>query len=70
MKGKKVYQYNSKTGEFLNEYENGAQASFMVCGKNYKRTDVYKALKSKTNYCKGFLWTTTMHMKYPINLFN
>jgi|688.fasta_scaffold523414_2 hypothetical protein len=65
MNGRKVYQYDLK-GNFVKEHENGNSASFMICNRNENRTDIYKALKSKTNYCKGFLWTTTFYMKYPI----
>ena len=61
----KIYQYDLN-GNHIQEHKNGAEASWFICNKNENRTDVYKALKSKTNYCKGFLWTTTFYMKYPI----
>jgi len=61
----KIYQYNL-SGNYIQEHENGAAASWFICDKNKNRTDVYKALKSKTNYCKGFLWTTICYMNYPI----
>lgn len=63
---KKVYQYDIE-GNFLNEYKNSLEASYLISGDDHRRK-ISICYKQNFFFSSGFIWSSIYYMKIPKNL--